>query len=262
MQPGQASDAGSTRSPHERELLANARPPEWQNPTPRGPYHLLVIGAGPGGLVAARAAAALGAKVALIERHLLGGDSLNYGSIPSKAIIRTSRLYAEMRTAANFGAVPPAEIRIDFAAAMERMRRIRTRISRVDSASRLVAEGIDLYFGTARFVGPDAVDVGGTRLRFRKALIATGLRSIPPTVPGLAEAGYLTKETVFDLTAPPPSMLVIGGGPLGCELAQPFAAWAREPSFPTPSRCSCRRKNATPRRWSPMRWPATASIST
>ena len=219
MQP---SDTRSIDSPHERERLANVRPPQWQNPTPYGPYHLLVIGAGPSGLVAARTAAALGAKVALIERNMLGGDCLNYGCVPSKAIIRTSRLYAEMRTAANFGAVPPGDIRVDFPAAMERMRRIRARISRVDSASRLIAEGIDLYFGAARFAGPDAVDVGGKRLRFKKALIATGSRSILPTIPGLAEAGFLTNETVFDLTVLPRSLLVIGGGPLGCELAQAF----------------------------------------
>ena len=219
MQP---SDTRSIDSPYERELLANVCPPGWQNPTPRGVYHLLVIGAGPGGLVAARSAAALGAKVALIERHLLGGDCLNYGCVPSKAIIRTSRLYAEMRAAANFGAAPPADIRVDFPAAMERMRRIRARISRVDSASRLTAEGIDLYFGTARFAGPEAVDVGGIRLRFKKALIATGSRSILPAIPGLAEAGFLTNETVFNLTVQPRSLLVIGGGPLGCELAQAF----------------------------------------
>ena len=222
MQPDQILDIGSTLSSHERELLANVRPSGWQNPTPRGPYHLLVIGAGPGGLVAARAAAALGAKVALIERHKLGGDCLNYGCVPSKAIIRTSRLYAEMRAAANFGAAPAADIRVDFPAAMERMRRIRARISRVDSAARLIAEGIDLYFGAARFVGPDAVEVGGTRLCFKKALIATGSRSILPTIPGLAEVGFLTNETVFDLTEQPRSLLVIGGGPLGCELAQAF----------------------------------------
>lgn len=222
MQPHQASDTRSIECPHEREFLANARPLDWQNPTPRGPYHLLVIGAGPGGLVAARSAAALGAKVALIERHLLGGDCLNYGCVPSKTMIRTSRLYAEMRSAANFGAEPPADIRVDFPAAMERVRRIRTRISRVDSAARLVKEGIDLYFGTARFVGPDVVDVGGTRLRFKKALIATGSRPVLPTTPGLAEAGFLTNETVFDLTVQPRSLLIIGGGPLGCELAQAF----------------------------------------
>ena len=189
----------------------------------REPYHLLVIGAGPAGLVAARAAAALGAKVALVERGLLGGDCLNYGCIPSKALIRSSRLYAEMRNAADFGVVPPAEVRVDFAMAMDRMRRIRARIGRVDSAERLVAEGISLYLGSARFVAHDAVEVDGTRLRFKKALIATGARAMLPDIPGLAQAGYLTNETVFDLTALPPSLLVIGCGPLGCELAQAFA---------------------------------------
>ena len=203
-----------------QDLLANARPPGWQNPTPREPYHLLVIGAGPGGLVAARAAAALGARVALIERHLLGGDCLNTGCVPSKALIRTSRLYAEMRSADNFGAAPPAAIEVDFPAAMERVRRIRARIGRVDSASRLSAEGIDVYFGNARFFGPDAVDVEGVCLRFKKAMIATGSRPMLPTIPGLADAGFLTNETVFELTQLPPSLLVIGGGPLGCELAQ------------------------------------------
>ena len=207
---------------HDRALCDNARPPGWRNPRPRDPYHLLVIGAGPAGLVAARGAAALGAKVALIESHLLGGDCLNYGCVPSKSLIRTARLYAEMRNAPNYGARMPQDIQVDFTMAMERMRRIRTRISRVDSASRLTGEGIDVFFGTARFTGGDAVEVEGTRLRFRKALIATGSRSVLPTIPGLADAGYLTNETVFDLTVLPQSLLVIGGGPLGCELAQAF----------------------------------------
>ncbi len=209
--------------PHDRELCNNARPPGWRNPRPREPYHLLVIGAGPAGLVAARGAAALGARVALIERHLLGGDCLNHGCVPSKTLIRSSRLYAEMRNAANYGVRPPDDIQVDFAMAMERVRRIRTRISRVDSAERLAANGIDVFFGTARFTSRDAVDVDGTRLRFRKALIATGSRSMLPTVAGLAEAGFLTNETVFDLATLPVSLLVIGGGPLGCELAQAFS---------------------------------------
>ena len=202
------------------ESSLNRRPPDWRNPQPREPYHLLVIGAGPAGLVAARAAAALGARVALIEKHLLGGLSLNYSSVPSQALIRTSRLYAEMRNAKVYGVRPPTNIEVDFSLAMEHMRRIRARIGRVDSPQRIAADGIDLFFGTARFVDVDAVDVDGLRLRFKKALIATGSRSVLPTLPGLDDAGYLTNETLFDLTKLPASLLVIGGGPVGCEVAQ------------------------------------------
>ena len=173
--PSQPPSPGGAQAP---ESFARDFPPGWLNPTPRGAYHLLVIGAGPAGLVAARAAAALGARVALIERHRLGGDCLNYGCVPSKTMIRSARLYAEMRRAANFGVQPPAEIQVDFSAVMDRVRRIRERIGRADSAARLIDEGIDLYFGTARFTSRDCVDVEGVRLRFKKALIATGSRPI------------------------------------------------------------------------------------
>jgi len=203
-------------------MLDNVHPPAWRNPSPSGPYNLVVIGAGPAGLVAARAAAALGAKVALVERGLIGGDCLNVGCVPSKAIIRTSRLYAEMRAAEHYGARAPERVGPDFAFTMQRMRRIRTRISRADSARRLSAERIDVYFGQAQFVGPRAVVVDGNTLRFKKALIATGARPMTPSIPGLAESGYLTNETVFDLTERPGRLMVIGGGPLGCELAQAF----------------------------------------
>lgn len=125
------------QSAYERERLENLHPPAWSNPLPVDCYNLLVIGAGTAGLVAAHGAAGLGAKVALIERDLLGGDCLNVGCVPSKALIRTSRLYAEMRQAAQYGAHIPTDVSVDFSSAMERMRRIRTRISRVDSIRRL-----------------------------------------------------------------------------------------------------------------------------
>ena len=207
---------------NERERLENVHPGGWRNPPPAGRYGLVVVGAGTAGLVAAHAAAALGAKVALIERNLLGGDCLNVGCVPSKAIIRTSRLYAEMRNAEQYGARTPADIRVDFAAVMERMRSIRARISRADSVHRLIAAGVDVFFGQACFTGTDALTVDGLRLRFKKALIATGARPDTPSIPGLAEAGYLTNENVFDLSELPRRLLVIGGGPLGCELAQAF----------------------------------------
>jgi pyruvate/2-oxoglutarate dehydrogenase complex dihydrolipoamide dehydrogenase (E3) component len=206
-----------------RALVDNLHPPTWRNPTPAGRYNLVIIGAGPGGLTAARAAAALGAKVALIERDLIGGDRLNVGCVPSKALIRTARLYAEMRDAENFGGQVPGNIGIGFAAMMERMRRIQARISRGSSARRLSEAGIDVYFGEARFAGPDTVTVAGQVLRFRKALIATGARPRTPPIPGLDETGYLTNENVFNLTECPRRLLVAGGGPLGCEMAQAFA---------------------------------------
>jgi len=207
---------------YEQERLASVRPPAWRNPKPAGRYTLVVIGGGPAGLVAASTAASTGAKVALVEQALLGGNCLNVGCIPSKAIIRTSRLYAEMRNAEHYGAQVPADIRVDFAAVMQRMRRIRARISRVDSVQRLSAAGVDVFLGEAHFTGADTLSVDGTRLRFGKAVIATGARPDTPSLPGLIEAGYLTNENVFDLTELPRRLLVIGGGPLGCELAQAF----------------------------------------
>ncbi len=220
-QPG---DLGPTvpQDAHERERRDNVHPHRWRNPRPAGRYGLVVIGGGTAGLVAAHAAAALGARVALVERDLLGGDCLNVGCVPSKAIIRTSRLYAEMRDAGHYGARVPDDIRVDFAAVMQRMRGIRARIGRADSVQRLVAAGVDVYFGQARFTASDALDVEGAALRFSKAVIATGARPQLPSIPGLADAGFLTNENVFNLTALPRRLLVIGGGPLGCELAQAF----------------------------------------
>ncbi len=218
----QSAPSGPPDDRFHRALLDDVHPPEWRNPKFAGRYNLVVIGAGPGGITAAREAAALGAKVALIERDLIGGDRLNVGCVPSKALIRTAQLYAEMRNADNVGAQVPGSIGIGFPTVMQRMRRIQARLSRANSARRLSETGVDVYFGEARFAGPDTVEVAGDKLRFRKALIATGARPLAPPIPGLAEAGYLTNENVFNLTECPRRLLVIGGGPLGCELAQAF----------------------------------------
>jgi pyruvate/2-oxoglutarate dehydrogenase complex dihydrolipoamide dehydrogenase (E3) component len=209
----------------ERERLNNAHPSDWRNPTPADRYNLVVVGGGTAGLVAAHGAAALGARVALVERNLLGGDCLNVGCVPSKTILRTSRLYAEMRNADHFGGQIPAHIEIDFAAVMRRMRAIRARISRSDSISRLTEAGVDVFLGEGRFINGDTLSVDGAKLRFKKAMIATGSRADVPPIPGLAEAGFLNNENVFDLTELPQRLLFIGGGPLGCELAQAFASF-------------------------------------
>jgi pyruvate/2-oxoglutarate dehydrogenase complex dihydrolipoamide dehydrogenase (E3) component len=207
---------------YNRSLVANAHPPEWVNPEPAPRYNIVVIGAGTAGLVTAAGAAGLGARVALIERHLMGGDCLNYGCVPSKGLIRSSRVVSDMRNDKPFGVRHSGEIDVDFPAVMERMRRLRTKISDHDSAHRFRDLGIDVFIGEGRFEGKDTVDVDGRKLRFKKAVIATGARPVHPEIEGLADAGFLTNESVFDLTERPDRLAVIGGGPIGCELAQAF----------------------------------------
>jgi pyruvate/2-oxoglutarate dehydrogenase complex dihydrolipoamide dehydrogenase (E3) component len=213
---------------HNRELVRNVHPPDWVNPEPARRYNVVVVGAGTAGLVTAAAAAGLGAKVALVERELMGGDCLNVGCVPSKALLSAGRAYARVRDAAKLGIALPGQPTVDFGAVMERMRRIRAQMSANDSASRFRRLGVDVFLGGARFVSRDAIEVGGKRLRFRRAVIATGARASAPPIPGLAEAGYLTNETVFALTSLPRRLAVIGAGPLGCELAQAFARFGSE----------------------------------
>jgi pyruvate/2-oxoglutarate dehydrogenase complex dihydrolipoamide dehydrogenase (E3) component len=205
-------------------LRNNVHPPDWQNPQPASCYNLVVIGAGTAGLVSAAGAAGLGAKVALIERDLMGGDCLNVGCVPSKGIIRASRAVHDVMTASKFGISGTESFNINFPFVMERMRRIRAGISRHDSARRFSEElGIDVFFGSAIFAGNDVIEVEGKQLRFKKAAICTGARAAAPSIPGIEKAGYLTNETVFSLTKLPPRLAVIGAGPIGCELAQAFA---------------------------------------
>ncbi|MCJ7785301.1 MAG: FAD-dependent oxidoreductase, partial [Desulfobacterales bacterium] len=158
---------------HNKTLVSNVHPPNWQNPEPASRYNLVVIGAGTAGLVTAAGAAGLGAKVALVERHLLGGDCLNVGCVPSKTIIRSSRVSADLQDALHFGLRVPEGTEVDFPAVMERMRQLRARISAHDSAKRFKDLGVDVFLGEARFSGPDTVKVAGKTLRFKKAVIAT-----------------------------------------------------------------------------------------
>ena len=222
--------------PHDSELLANVRPPDWQNPTAASRYNLVVIGAGPAGLVAAAGAAGLGAKVALVERHLMGGDCLNVGCVPSKALLRCARAAAEARAAARFG-INTAEVQVDFAAVMQHVRGLRARLSAHDSAQRFKSLGVDVFIGEGRFTGPNTISAADQTLHFSKAVIATGARAIILPIPGLKETGCLSNETVFQLTKLPGRLAVIGAGPVGCEMAQAFARLgARVCLFETESR--------------------------
>lgn len=201
--------------------LANARPDNWQNPKPATVYNLVVIGGGSAGLLAAIVAAGLGGKVALIEKHLMGGDCLNVGCVPSKALIRSAKTMGEIMLAPKFG-IEPNGAQVHFAQVMERIRRVQADISHVDSVWRYAEAGVDVFLGEGAFTGPDTLEVGGERLRFKKAVIATGSRPFHPPIPGLKEAGFLTNETIWNLTEQPKRLAVIGGGPIGCELAQAF----------------------------------------
>jgi len=207
---------------HDSIFLRRVRPRDWTNPKPRSVYDLAIVGAGPAGLTAAEFAARQGFSVALIERNRLGGNSLNVGSVPSKAIIRTARVYGSMRDADEFGAPIPTEPALDFGEVMARMRRLRTRLSEYHSVDELTALGVDVFFAAARFAGADTLLVDNSRLRFKKALIATGARAKVLDVPGLDRMDYRTSATIFEMAALPKSLAVIGGGPLGCELAQAF----------------------------------------
>ena len=208
---------------HNLRLLANVHPADWKNPEPASRYNLVVLGAGTAGLISAAVAAGLGARVALVERFLMGGDCLNVGCVPSKSVIRAGRLVEEARRAGELGVPAFARDAVDFGAAMQRMRRIRAQISSDDSALRFRDEvGVDVFLGEARFTARDTVEVGGRSLRFAKAVIATGARAALPPIPGLAQARPRTNETIFELTDRPRRLVVIGGGPIGAELAQAF----------------------------------------
>jgi pyruvate/2-oxoglutarate dehydrogenase complex dihydrolipoamide dehydrogenase (E3) component len=207
-----------------RTWLQNVRPFAWVNPRPSGRYNLVVIGAGTAGLVAAAIAAGLGARVALIEKERMGGDCLNFGCVPSKALVRASRVWAESRRLGEFGVqVDPAAMRYEFGAAMARMRRLRAKLSSNDSSHRFAGLSVDVFFGAAKFTGPETIQVGQIELWFARAAVCTGSRPATPEIAGLEAAGYLTNETVFNLTELPPRLAVIGAGPIGCELAQAFA---------------------------------------
>jgi pyruvate/2-oxoglutarate dehydrogenase complex dihydrolipoamide dehydrogenase (E3) component len=213
---------------HNQVLADNVHPADWTNPTPAGRYNLVVIGAGTAGLVTAAGAAGMGAKVALIERELMGGDCLNVGCVPSKGVISAARVAATVRDAGRFGINVADHWQVDFAAVMDRMRRLRAGISPHDSAARFRDLGIDVFIGAGRFTASDTVEVAGQPLKFKRAVIATGARAAPLPIPGIDAVDALTNETVFSLTQLPRRLTVIGGGPIGSELAQAFARFGSQ----------------------------------
>ncbi|MDQ3009638.1 MAG: mercuric reductase [Acidobacteriota bacterium] len=209
--------------PHDQLMIENCHPPHHVNPTPNGKYNLIAIGAGAAGLVSAGGAGGLGARAAIIERALMGGDCLVTGCVPSKAVIRASRAVYDLKLAKEFGVELGGEPRVDFAVAMERMRRLRAEISFNDSAAKFGGKyKVDVFIGDAKFTSPSAIEVDGQRLEFDRAVIATGGRPMDLPIPGLKEAGCYTNENIFTITELPRRMAVIGGGPVGCELAQAF----------------------------------------
>ncbi len=213
---------------YNRALVHQVHPSRWTNPTPARCYNLVVVGGGTAGLVAAVGAASLGAKVALVEEHFLGGDCLNVGCVPSKALLRSARALYEAHTLERFGVKGSHQVHADFAAVMARMRRLRAELAPNDSVWRLRDLGVDVFLGKACFVATDTIEVNGARLRFRRAIIATGSRPSIPPIPGLDRVGFLTNETIFSLTELPRRLVVLGAGPIGCELGQAFRRFGSE----------------------------------
>ena len=203
----------------------------WNKPR-RFERNLIVIGAGSAGLVTSYIAAAVKARVTLVEKHKLGGDCLNTGCVPSKALIRSARLLAHMRRSREFG-IRDARAEFDFAEVMERVQRVIKTVAPHDSAERYTELGVEVIEGTAKIVSPWEVEVTRNdgereRLTTRSIVIATGARPFVPPIPGIEDVGYLTSDTVWDLRQLPRRLVVLGGGPIGSELTQTFARLGAE----------------------------------
>ncbi|MBS1133814.1 MAG: dihydrolipoyl dehydrogenase, partial [Burkholderiaceae bacterium] len=200
---------------------------KWADRKPaRFDYNMVVIGAGSAGLVSAYIAAATKARVALVEKHRMGGDCLNTGCVPSKALIRSVKLLSHMARSREFG-IARARAEFDFAAVMERVQRVIAEIEPHDSVERYTALGVECIAGGARITTPWTVEVtteaGSRVLTTRSIVIAAGARPVVPPIPGLADVGFLTSDSVWNLRTLPRRLVVLGGGPIGCELAQAFA---------------------------------------
>lgn len=225
--PEQAEDARNTLNiwpldVHNAELLNEVHPRNYESKEPHEEYDLIAIGAGAGGLVSAKQSARRGAKSALISEHLAGGDCLNVGCVPSKALIRSAKAVSHMRNAAEFGIIA-GDFKVDFGAVMARVRKCRATIAPADGHSGSEASGTHVFQGRGTFRGPNTVEVNGNILKFKKCVIATGGRPTVPDIPGLKEAPYITNEQIFNLEELPPRMIILGAGVVALEMAQTFA---------------------------------------
>jgi len=205
LEPANAAYPGAAYDAAWRELTF---PGGYTNPEPKRRYHLVIIGAGSAGLITAIGAAGLGARVALIEREAMGGDCLNVGCVPSKALLEFTRRSNGVAS---------------FEAAFDWLRKVRAEISEHDSVERYTQNGVDVFLGSASLVDDSTVQVGEQHLNARRIVLATGARAAIPPIPGLAECEPLTSETLFDLREPPASLAILGAGAIGCEMAQAFA---------------------------------------
>jgi dihydrolipoamide dehydrogenase len=185
-------------------------------------YNIIVIGAGSAGLVSAYIGSVVKAKVALIEKHQMGGDCLNTGCVPSKALIRTGKILSYIKRAQDFG-LKSAQVDFDFPDVMERVHHVIKKVAPHDSIERYTQLGVDCYTGSAKILSPHEVEVNGKTLTTKNIIIATGARPAVPPIPGLDQVDYLTTDTIWNLSKLPKKLMVMGGGPIGCELAQSFA---------------------------------------
>ncbi|MCO4744199.1 MAG: mercuric reductase [Proteobacteria bacterium] len=214
---------------HNQNMADLVHPSDWSPPAVSGDsYNLVVVGGGTAGLIAALGTAGLGGRVALIEKHFLGGDCLVTGCVPSKGLLSAAHVAHQVRQAGDYGVRIDGDVTVDFGAVMERMRKIRADIAHHDAAQKLKDAGVDVFFGAGTFTGPDTLEVNGTSLRFAKAVIATGARALRPAIPGIDDVGVIDNEGVFELTELPERMVVVGAGPIGCELGQAFRRFGSE----------------------------------
>jgi dihydrolipoamide dehydrogenase len=185
-------------------------------------YNIIVIGAGSAGLVSAYIGSVVKAKVAIIEKHKMGGDCLFTGCVPSKALIRTGKILSYIKRSQDFG-LKSAQVDFEFPDVMERVQNVIQKIEPHDSSERYTKLGVDCITGAAKILSPHAVEVNGKKLTTKNIIIATGARPAVPPSPGLDQVNYLTTDTIWNLRELPKKLMVMGGGPIGCELAQCFA---------------------------------------